>query len=257
MASFMLDSNVWEKAICPDDYSDGEDYRELNKKIISSTGVGFYLSATIFDLEDIRRKDRLVELRAYKPSFKTEIKQDGDTVNMRFTVGPGPFPYKQNPKLSKHAQMAFSAGFKVVADSRVGIPPINPLRNNASISITEQQNERIAAAEEFIEKDLKAGIAAFYTILSKYGVVYKGDMLSAIRKLPDTAIDEFASAVAEWADGDTVAACIGMGIDFLVTNDKAGKAGSKSIFYKDNIQKLISKYPQFKIITPSDMLSLL
>ena len=254
MISFMLDSNVWEKAICPDDYPDGEDYRELNKKIMSATGVEFYLSATIFDLEDIRRKDRLVELKAYNPSFKTEIKQDGDIINMRFTIGPSSFPYKQNPKLSKHAMMAFNTGFKVVASSRVGIP-INPLREQSTIDLTNEQNEKISEVSEFIEQ-LGSGMASLNSVLTKYGIK-KGNLLSMIKALPQDAIKPFSDAVSEWADGDTVAACIGMDIDYLVTNDMAGKAGSKSIFYKDNIQKLISKYPQFKIITPSGMLSLL
>lgn len=254
MISFMLDSNVWEKALCPDDYPDGEDYRALNEKIKSATDVEFYLSATIFDLEDIRRKDRLVELKSYKPSITSKCKSRGDMIVMETTIGPSEFPYKENPILAKHATIAFNNGFAVVASSRVGIP-INPLREQATISLTDEQNQKMYEASNFIEQ-LGSGIASLNPVLTKYGIK-KGNLLSMIKALPQDAIKPFSDAVSEWADGDTVAACIGMNIDYLVTNDMADKAGRKSIFYKDNIQKLIAKYPQFKMITPSNMLNLL
>jgi len=40
---------------------------------------------------------------------------------------------------------------------------------------------------------------------------------------------EIANAIAEWADGDTVAAHIGFQIGYLCTGDKGAKAGN-SIF---------------------------
>ena len=256
MKSFMLDSNVWEKAICPDDYPNEEHYKELNKKIIKSSEVEFYLSSTIFDLEDIRKKDRLIELKSYKPVAKTNYQSKGDVIPMKTCIGTSTFPYKENPILEKHAKRAFEVGFRVVPSSlKIGIPPINPLREQATIHLTNEQIKKIYAASKFVEQ-LGSGISSLNAILKKYEIKGK-NLLSAIKLIPENAIKQFSEAISEWADGETVAAYIGMDINYLVTNDRAGTAGIKSIFYKDNIQKLTLEYPQFKVISPSEMLRLL
>jgi hypothetical protein len=51
-----------------------------------------------------------------------------------------------------------------------------------------------------------------------------------------------ARAIAEWVDGDALAAHYAFKADVFCTNDRAHKAGSKSIFHPSNLAKLKSQF---------------
>ena len=59
-------------------------------------------------------------------------------------------------------------------------------------------------------------------------------------------------AVAEWADGDSVAAHIGYGIDFFCTEDSGKSAGANSIFNVEN-RAWLNQHFDVKIITLSEL----
>lgn len=61
-----------------------------------------------------------------------------------------------------------------------------------------------------------------------------------------------ATAVAEWADGDSVACHIAVGGDYFCTRDTAKKAGSKSIFSQTNLEWLKMDY-DFHVISPEEL----
>jgi hypothetical protein len=65
--------------------------------------------------------------------------------------------------------------------------------------------------------------------------------------------EKLAAAVAEWVDGDALAAHYAFGANVFCTNDRAGKAGSKSIFYPDNLAKLQRQFP-IVVQTPGELL---
>ena len=262
LSSFMLDSNIWEQIIEPEDFvlnKKYDIYQEINKKLFPLNGNTVFLSSMIFDLESIGRKDRIKELQKYEPQIEIEVchDQDSHTTHFTFTIGPDHFPYKANPYLERRFQKAFEAGVHVVRNTRVGIPPINHMCDSALISFTEKQNSKMGEALDYIENELHAGFYAFNNILQNKKIKFSTNFLQIIRSIPPDSINQFASAVAEWADGDTLAIHIGMGFDYFVTDDKAKNAGTTSVFSQSNGTKLKNKYPLLRIITPEEMLGLL
>jgi hypothetical protein len=49
---------------------------------------------------------------------------------------------------------------------------------------------------------------------------------------------QYANAVAEWADGESLSAHYAYGCDVFCTNDRGKSAGSGSIFHLNNLPKL-------------------
>jgi hypothetical protein len=54
--------------------------------------------------------------------------------------------------------------------------------------------------------------------------------------------EKLADAIAEWVDGEALAAHYAFGAEVFCTNDRGRNAGSKSIFYPDNLAKLKSQF---------------
>ena len=73
---------------------------------------------------------------------------------------------------------------------------------------------------------------------------------------PDSENGIIAKAVAEWADGDSVASHIAINGDYFCTNDNAKKAGSNSVLSDKNIQVLNTEYG-FKKISPTELAKLI
>ena len=61
-----------------------------------------------------------------------------------------------------------------------------------------------------------------------------------------TILDEqkrkFPKAIAEWVDGEALSAHYAAGNDFFCTDDKAGDAGTGSIFHDQNRTRLQKKF---------------
>jgi len=69
---------------------------------------------------------------------------------------------------------------------------------------------------------------------------------------PNHEEGNIAKAIAEWADGDSVAAHIAIDGNYFCTRDTAKKAGDKSIFSINNLKWLEECY-DFEIITPEEL----
>jgi hypothetical protein len=65
--------------------------------------------------------------------------------------------------------------------------------------------------------------------------------------------EQLAAAIAEWVDGDSLAAHYAFGADVFCTSDRARGAGSKSIFYPDNLAKLKEQFP-IVVLGPEELL---
>ena len=256
MAKYMLDSNVWERLIDPKSYPDKPLYEILNQKVFPlHNDTELFITTVIFDLESIQRKDRLKELKTYKPKQSCTTSSKNSWVELSFTIGPEEYCFPPNEWLEQRAQLAFDAGIKVVSDSRVGFPPINPLRTRATISFTEEENEAMSEAADYIEEKLSAGIYAFRKFIDKYSIRIDRGILDMVRHVPDDKLKEFSETIAEWCDGDALAQCIGMNFDYFVTDDNAKSAGSESILSQKKRQDLMKRFPQLHIISTKDMLS--
>lgn len=258
MSSFMLDSNVWEKVVAPEEYKTEplyKLYKDVHDKLFPLNNTEIYISSVIFDFESIKKNERLLKISKYKPAFSINTESINGTQNTSFIIGPSNFDYSLNPYLEKHAESAFKEGFKVTTNSRVGLP-INPLRKDATIHFTNKQNEAIAEASNFIEKNLHAGMYHLEELIKECGIRDK-NLLKAIKQIPQNKNKNFIKAIAEWCDGDAIAECIGMRIEYFVTLDNAQNAGTKSVLSKQNRMLLKQQYPFLNIISLEEMLKII
>jgi len=92
--------------------------------------------------------------------------------------------------------------------------------------------------------DASAGI--FH--IKELGMKYESHWLDGIEQAPEHEAGHIAKAIAEWADGDSVASHLAVGGDYFCTRDAAQKAGDKSIFSQPNLNWLRSDHG-FQIIS--------
>jgi len=92
-------------------------------------------------------------------------------------------------------------------------------------------------------------------LIKDIGDQYKGtapNWHEGIRAAPDSETKNIAKAMAEWADGESVAAHIAYKNDYFCTRDLAKKAGQQSIFSATNRQWLENDY-NLKFVTPTEL----
>jgi hypothetical protein len=80
-------------------------------------------------------------------------------------------------------------------------------------------------------------------------------LVPAIQDDPITE-KKLAQGVAEWMDGDALAATYGYGFEYFCTNDKGAGAGTSSILHPSKRALYVQKY-NVKIVTPDELIALL
>lgn len=255
-----FDSNTWRMVASPDKFSSNPiiaDYRKI-RKAIDDGRVLAYLSETIFTLEDVSRKERKDFLSTYSSSIATsEVDSSDDTMGVSMSIGPNPAAVRTNTgHLKNHFEDAMEAGFRIVRFPRIG-GLVNKDVENVRFKLAGQElsnyHDRAFEAGRNIEA-LNAGFEKILSIANKYAP-NKG-LSAGIAAAPEHEWGIIASAVAEWADGDSVAMHIGMQNDHFCTLDNAVSGGAQSVFSAANLAILKNQYG-FTIISPTDLAKLL
>ena len=65
---------------------------------------------------------------------------------------------------------------------------------------------------------------------------------AGVQSIPSEHRKEFAEAIAEWVNGESLAAHYAAGNEFFCTDDNARKAGTKSIFHPENKNRLETEF---------------
>lgn len=253
----MFDSNIWQNVVCPDDYTSDPQYDALCKihQLIEEGKIEAYLSETMFTLENVRKADRKAKMGSMKPSFKTTFTEIEGGVNIRMTMGPNhddSVSLDDNPQLKKYALEAIKLGFRIVR-----LPRISMLQN----SDLEDKLYKVPDFQKFFEKGITiseeiekrgAGIAQIKALVSSnLGRSINDKIMNA----PNEDAKKIAKAIAEWADGDSVAISIGLDCDYFCTRDEAHGAGTTSVLGPANLAWLESTYG-FKAIKPEQLISI-
>lgn len=249
-----FDSNVWRKIVSPQNFPKDpltETYFRINQAIISGK-IEAYLSETIFTLEAIKRIERKDFFSKYKPKHAYNISEKDGIVNISASIASNPELHPGNNEfLNEHLNDALNIGFKIINIPRIGTVA-NPDLEGKKINLHNSEFEKMAQVSERI-MELKAGIYDITRIGEKY---YPHSWFIGVGKAPDSENHQIASAVAEWADGDSVALHIALNGDYFCTNDNAKKAGSNSVLSKKNIEILNTEF-NFKKINPLELSELI
>ncbi|WP_299676348.1 hypothetical protein [uncultured Dokdonia sp.] len=249
-----FDSNTWRKIASPKNFPKDpfkKAYFEINKSIRLGK-IEAYLSETIFTLEAVKRVERKSFFRTYSPKKTYNISEKNGIVNISASIAPDPKLHPGNNEfLNEHLNDALNLGFKIINIPRIGTS-VNPDIEGKKIDLHNVNVEKLAIVSGRIE-ELKAGLYDIKKIGEKY---YPNSWFIGVGKAPDSENQKIASAVAEWADGDSVAAHIGLNGDYFCTNDSAKKAGSTSVLSIENTRILHEEF-NFKKITPLELSELI
>jgi hypothetical protein len=258
MLKVTFDSNVWRIVATPSAFPNErgiDSFQKINEAIANGKVLGT-LAETVFTLEAIKKVGRQKFLSAYKPEIKSEAKEQSDgTIKLSFSIGPDRSAHPgSNHYLSKHWADAEKMGFKLLHCPRVSAVSNPSLEAEWFIHVTDGIANRFGACSREIESN-GCGIAQLKEIGKKYAGVgqpwHQGITLS-----PDSEEASIAKAVAEWADGDAVAAHYGYANDYICTRDIAKSGGPDSVFSPKNRAWLESRYG-VRFISPEQLAAMI
>lgn len=254
-----FDSNTWRKVATPDNFPKDpiiDDYKIIRTAINNGQIIPF-ISETVFTLEAIQKKDRKQFFKDYKAVIKTDISEgENGYIKIQFKIGPNENAHPgNNDFLKEHFTDAVKLGFNIIH-----LPRIAGITNKDIEAAKYRMDNK--TLEKYLDKvfevgrritELEAGDYQIQQIGQKYN---SQSGFQGIGDAPDSENGVIAKAIAEWADGDSVASHIAIGGDYFCTNDKAVSGGSKSVFTENNLTILKNEYG-FKTISPTELSNLL
>lgn len=235
-----FDSNSYRRVVDPSVFTKDvrqAEFQKIHQAIVDGRVTGF-LSETIATLEGVQNAAR----GAYFASLKPEIKVEESTspngsIGIRFTMGANNSLHPGVHQIvSRWLGEATKLGFKYLKAPRIAAPrPVVVLQStDFAVEPDSQSNSRLDLYHEIL-REIEArgvGIAPLKAIGERIANRLKSTepWYSVLNNSKDAAEDkEIQKAVSEWADGDTIAAHVGYGIDLLCSGDQGVGAGT-SVF---------------------------
>lgn len=257
-----FDSNVWRRVVSPDQFPNDPHqafYRKIHYFLHSDQLKG-RLSETIFTLEAIERRNRAKLLSSARFDIKSTRKLEADgSITMTFQFGPDLSLHPGNSDyLNRHLEDAEKLGFQIMPSPRFGKITNSDIKDSLYVlpdpsSFNQWMATFANIANELEERGL--GMARAKAIGEKYmtsgQVWYEG-----LGNAPASEQSIIAKAVAEWADGDSVAVHVAFENHLFCTLDQGKSAGGVSVLSPENKLWLGSKY-QVKFVTPQELCELI
>lgn len=241
-----FDSNVWERLVNEEEKE--HHFVKIKNKILDGK-IRAYICEIALSLEAIQRKLRPEFFENYEPSITFEdLPPENGKFRMRFCIAPntnlhpGLHP-KQLVKLLK----ARDLGFRVLG-------MINSGEVVRTTDIPDDMYVQRADIEEYWRyAELLENCNDFIIGLGCGRAAYDQFDLAGLdnQTVPNEQKQKFSEAIAEWVDGEALSAHYAAGNDFFCTDDKAGNAGTGSIFHNENKTRLIKEFG-IKIISSCD-----
>jgi hypothetical protein len=240
-----FDTNTLNSVIFPNEAqrNTSEDGRAINSAIKVGQVRGFF-SETLITIEGIPKKERTETLGKNRVvTSASTTSKNTITLSIGFQHPPNELP----PKSSERVKAAYALGMRI-------------LRSPARIGAKHLKDERYPLYEP------EGGVSALVSCMDKVNylatkierrhlgravAVKLGREFSRRANAPEPELwlqglgranRSVARAVAEWADGDAVAAHYGFGIQLFCTEDFASSAGTQSVFSKDNRRCLTENF---------------
>ncbi len=247
--SVTFDSNAWE-IIVDESKRKRNNSEPIYTKIYELINNGLiqpYFFAGLATMESIEKKDRKAHYANYKAGFSMSV--DGEEVSSHNGSG-GPVISEY---LNRVVPQALELGFRFTHLPRIGAPKLDiPERYRApdeKYSMKERQERSFKCARyiECLEAHVGKG-----KLMNELGAS-NGGLVQATRNNNSVTDNKYSKAIAEWADGDALAANYGYGIDYFCTNDRASGAGSSSIFHSTNLLQLEQRFP-VNVVSPEELI---
>jgi hypothetical protein len=248
-----FDSNTLDKAVRPGRFPKDPrqpDLLKVNAALSARTIEGFFCD-TIVTLEGIQNKDRVEVLGSttLRSSRSDRINASGQhAVHLNLHA-------EQTKRQPLHSEVinrltaALALGFHAIGAPRIGGVRIDDPAGTIYLS---QPDEAILSArlDKFMDAARAieargvgaAQVAALAETFAKRAGVTE-PWLQSLQRAQDIREERSVQrAVAEWADGDSLAAHIGYGIDLFCTEDEGNSAGGSTVLDKTNRAWLSATY---------------
>lgn len=248
-----FDSNVWERVIDEDNH-----HFEKIKDKIRDGRIQPYICEIALSLESIERKIRSEFFEDYRPRITVNhLPAEDEKLVMQICVAPNVELHPgHHPKLQSKVLEARNLGFRVLRMTNFGTIrtqeiPDEMYMDNLDADIDEFwiYAERLESCNDYITS-IGCGRASYNRFIEEFNLVG-----SEGQSIPIVRWKEFAEAIAEWVDGESLAAHYAAGNNFFCTDDNARTAGTKSIFHEKNKSLLEAEYG-LKIISSYEALQL-
>lgn len=234
-----FDSNVWESLV--------QGNKDMNQIIdlIKCGKIEPYICEIALSLESISKANRLPFHLKYKPSTEFIEKQSTDK-KYHYTIKLSPNNNAHpglHPKLITGLTLAYKLGFKVLTMTNFGTVRNNEIPKDMLISFDKKDDfwsyaDRLSECSKYIET-LGAGAARYHELKAfLYNTGKKRDQITSEVNYSKS----FHKAVAEWVDGESLAAHYAYGNDIFCTNDRGRNAGQRSIFNPKILKKVSKKF---------------
>lgn len=244
-----FDTNVWQQVVTPSLAMKDSRYRAFLTihEALRTKQIQGFICETVGTLEAITRAGRKGYFTSIKPSVKVKGDAQGSQVRLAINIGTNHDQHPGLPNvLRKRLELAFALGMRLMRAPRIAMPlPASFL--NLSIFADEFDVPTSAARDnrwgDVVESIEQRGVgpATMLSLGAKTG-----------RKPNALGEKEFARAVAEWADGDSVAAHVAYCNDIFCTEDQGKTAKGGSILDANNRSWLTLAY-KVKFATISEL----
>ena len=229
-----FDSNVWEKVVG----NAVSHFAKIKDKICTGE-IHPYICEVALSLESIKKKKRAEFFKNYKPSIKCEyLPTEDGIIRMQMSIEPNNELHPGfNPKLREKLLKARDLGFRVLRMINLGTVRAKEIPDKMCVGDVDQKYiESLATCSEYITS-LGCGQAMSNQLKETFNRV---DFNS--QGIPSEFEKRFQEAVAEWVDGDSLAAHYASGNEWFCTDDQAGNAGIGSIFHSQNRARVEKKF---------------
>ena len=237
-----FDTNVWEPVVS----EEKPHLIEIKNKILDGK-IQAYICEIALDLEAIQKKLRAQVFGNYKPHITEEhLPPENGELGIRVSVGPNTelhpgLPPEQWDKLLE----ARDLGFRILGMTNFGTIRTKEIPDDMYVQHDDidefwKYAELLADCNNFII-ELGCGRAAYDQFRAQFNLA-----------VPDKQEKNFSKAIAEWVDGDSLSAHYAAGNEFFCTDDKAGNAGTGSIFHNQNRTQLEKAFG-IKIISSCEL----
>jgi hypothetical protein len=235
-----FDSNIWEKVVSPDpscEPSLQDDYMTVHDALRDSRIHGF-ICETVGTLEAVKRKGRKQYFGSITPQVRVDVADQGSrNLSLNLSIVPN---HDQHPGLPdvllKKLNIAFALGIRLLRAPRIGLP-IPALFLDSGL-FADENDIPSSAARDNRWGDLVAEIETRGVGSAKVRSLER-DLIS---KDPEAEDKAFAAAVAEWADGDSVAAHLAYCNGIFCTHDEGRHSKGPSVLDPENRRWLTSAY---------------
>jgi hypothetical protein len=250
-----FDSNVWEEVVRPDTRpGDPERQKHLIQihEALKAGRISGFICETVTTLEGLRRGDRAEFLAKQEvgPRLLDSVQPDGTTHTIAMIAPDQSHRPALKPILTDRLKEAVALGVQVM-----GVPRYSELVLPSEFYANEFEKTVEKIGKAMFEIEQRGVGRAQLTMIGRELAIRHPESGHTYFDIPDVPLTDedrrkVAAAVAEWADGDTIACHIGYGNDLFCSGDKGGKAGARtSILNHANRAWLTSTYGlQFKSV---------